>query len=727
MRFPDRLHLIIILLSFSLLAIFYVVQIPAGEGVDEVAHLEYIHFVKEQRRLPVQPTETGETLTVWMGHHPPLYYVLNALLLTGHKTNQTEQVFRPNPHFVWAENDGSNGWNVMLHTGQDEFPGEGVVRALFIVRLLGVVYGLVTLFALFQAARLAFPTIIWIPFLTTAVIAFNPSFIYMSTTIHHDILQAMWFALGIWWITHYINYRSSYSALIAGFLVGVATLTKVSGIILGLGVALAIVIRAVRERSWFIFWRDGIISGGVSLLIAGWWFVRNFILYGDFLGWHAYSYVFQFNLRPEPSFRLGVQDFFRQTYRNFWGGFGFMHITFPDIARLMWMATAVVMLGWVLLFLRDRKFFKQHSTVLIIVSSLFLGILSLYLRFSTINLGAGHGRYLFPASFSIGIFLSVGVFGLVGRKLFREISFFVAAALFIYALWLPIVHVIPKYAPPKIIDSLPSSAQVVNQELSPGVRIVGYDILAKQPLVPGTGLDIDLYWQADTKEQVISDPFTLLTLETPDGEVLSRLAGWPTPGLPPANWPQDKIVATRNSLYVPDIELPSTILLMGGVEVNTSSVLIAELPTVGGATQLDPTQLPSDINVLFGHELLLRGYKISDEENQPDETVVVTLFWEVKTSPVANHTLFIHLLDSSGQLVTQLDRLMGNSMYPTSQWQAGEAWRDSYPLMLPADLPNGVYTLHIGMYDWPSLERLPISESINDVWNIGGISVVTNE
>ncbi|KAA3658290.1 MAG: hypothetical protein DWQ04_25535 [Chloroflexi bacterium] len=702
------------------------VWIPVGEGVDEVAHFEFIRFVKEQHTLPVQPTQPSEPISVWMGHHPPLYYMLNALFLTGQNTSSPEQPFRPNPHFVWAENDGRNGWNVMLHAGQDEFPGEGVIRAFFTVRLLGIFYGLISIFALFQATQNAFPTISWLPFLATATIAFNPSFIYMSSTIHHDILLTMWFALGTWWMMHYLQHRTLYHALLAGILVGCAMLTKISGVVLGLGIGLVIVIYAYQKQNWRLFWRDSIISGGVAALIAGGWFIRNRLLYGDFLGWNAYRYVFHNNLRPEPSLYLGITDFFRQASRNFWGGFGFMHITFPDISYYFWVGTAVILFGWFFLFLRNKKFFNQYAHVLIGGFALLIGILGVYLRFSTINLGAGHGRYLFPAAFPIGILYSVGILGFVGQRALKWVALLSYSSLLVYSLWLPIVHILPKYAPLTAIDTLPSTAQVVNQQLSPGINLVGYEVKADQPLIAGMGLETVLYWQAVTDLDAVSDPKLVLTLETPNGELLSRHQGWLTPSLPPASWPQGKILVTQESLYVPNKELPGIIHLKAKAQGNIGSdaFLVSELQTVGGASLIEANQLPNDLAVLFDNELYLRGFTLSGEIFHPEETMTINLFWQVHATPTANHTSFIHLIDASGQLVAQLDRPAGGSQSPTSTWQKGQIWRDSYPLLLPANLPDGSYALRVGLYDWPSLERLPISNSEEDSWQLGNFQII---
>ena len=164
----------IISLGFLFIAMIYLISIPLGEGVDEIDHFQYIQYIKESRQLPIQPTQPGEPTAVWMGHHPPLYYLLNALFLSGQDTSQPlEDTFIRNSHFQWAENDGRNGWNVMVHGPHDQFPGEGLVRAAFVVRFLGVLYSLITIIALFKATAEAFPTNRWLPFFATAVIAYN--------------------------------------------------------------------------------------------------------------------------------------------------------------------------------------------------------------------------------------------------------------------------------------------------------------------------------------------------------------------------------------------------------------------------------------------------------------------------------------------------------------------------------------------------------------------------
>jgi hypothetical protein len=729
------IQLALLLAFFILLALRYTFWIPAGEGVDEVAHFKYVTYLKQERRLPIQPTNSAEPIVVWMGHHPPLYYALSAFALMGQDTSQVNDLFIANSHFKWVENNGRNGWNVMVHAGQDEFPGAGTVNSFFTVRFLGILLSTVTLFSLFQATKIAIPTVKWAPLLTTSMIAFNPSFVFMSVTIHHDVLQATLFSLGMWWMAHTIQNHDSKKVVktanrpwLIGIIVGCAILTKISGLVLGLGVAITISILAIQKKDWRLFLHDGAISGGIAVLLSGGWFLRSWSLYGDLLGWSAYSHVFHFNLRSTPSWYHGTVEFFSQASRNFWGGFGFMHITFPEINRIFWIITIAMLVGWIVLAIREIGFFKKHSVVLAGSFSLLFGLLFVYLQFSSVNVGAGHGRYLFPANLAIGLIPTIGVYGFFGDKGGKYLAGLMSAAFLAYAIWLPMTQIVPKYAPPTYLERLPASAQATDLQLSSGIKLVGFEIIESRPLTPGTVLQTNLYWQIDGDSSEISDPYLELSLETTQSEYISASQSWPTPSIPPAYWPRDKIVQTKNSLYVPNTELPSTVWLKARntVEPASEPILITELQTVGGATEIELNLLLNDLDVLFGNELRLHRYEFSKSRLTTNESLVVTVFWGVEKQPTADHTLFVHVIDQSGQVVTQLDRPTGGLQSPTSTWVEGQAWRDSYPIVLPPELADGLYSVRVGLYDWPSLERLAIQDSSETSFKLGEIEILSN-
>jgi hypothetical protein len=74
-----------------------------------------------------------------------------------------------------------------------------------------------------------------------------------------------------------------------------------------------------------------------------------------------------------------------------------------------------------------------------------------------------------------------------------------------------------------------------------------------------------------------------------------------------------------------------------------------------------------------------------------------------------DYTVFIHLADSEGRPVAQVDGQPLSGAYPTSFWDAGERLADPYVLSIPPDVPAGEYELLTGMYLLATRERLPAS------------------
>jgi hypothetical protein len=46
--------------------------------------------------------------------------------------------------------------------------------------------------------------------------------------------------------------------------------------------------------------------------------------------------------------------------------------------------------------------------------------------------------------------------------------------------------------------------------------------------------------------------------------------------------------------------------------------------------------------------------------------------------------------------------------YPTGAWLPGDIVPDTHRIALDAGLELGIYRLQVGMYEWPSLERLRV-------------------
>ena len=125
------------------------------------------------------------------------------------------------------------------------------------------------------------------------------------------------------------------------------------------------------------------------------------------------------------------------------------------------------------------------------------------------------------------------------------------------------------------------------------------------------------------------------------------------------------------------------------------------------ATTDRPAQ-PLDVRV--GDDVLLSGYAVDTPRPRPGSTLTLTLWWASQAASLDERSVLVHLLDQGGAIVTQADGPPVQGARPTSQWRAGDVVIDSHQIALPADLPPGNYTLALGMYRWPSLDRLPLSK-----------------
>ena len=81
------------------------------------------------------------------------------------------------------------------------------------------------------------------------------------------------------------------------------------------------------------------------------------------------------------------------------------------------------------------------------------------------------------------------------------------------------------------------------------------------------------------------------------------------------------------------------------------------------------------------------------------QSVPLELAWRRGAQPLGDYTVFVHLLDSAGQLAAQHDAPPQNHRRPTSGWQPGELVRDYHGLPLPEAAPPGDYRLEVGLYD----------------------------
>jgi 4-amino-4-deoxy-L-arabinose transferase-like glycosyltransferase len=122
---------------------------------------------------------------------------------------------------------------------------------------------------------------------------------------------------------------------------------------------------------------------------------------------------------------------------------------------------------------------------------------------------------------------------------------------------------------------------------------------------------------------------------------------------------------------------------------------------VGQQEDLPGVALP----VVFANRLRLDGVQQVGGAGTPGAPVTLFTFWTILAdgdpAPLA---FFLHLLDSSGTIVSQQDGLG----YPPHSWRAGDRFVHVHHLPTDAALPAGPYWLQLGLYNRQSLQRWPV-------------------
>lgn len=100
----------------------------------------------------------------------------------------------------------------------------------------------------------------------------------------------------------------------------------------------------------------------------------------------------------------------------------------------------------------------------------------------------------------------------------------------------------------------------------------------------------------------------------------------------------------------------------------------------------------------FEGSVMLLGYDLPARPAHPADTITIRFYWQALGEVAANYQVFVHLLDQSGAIVTQSDKLHPGD-FPTTRWPLDRLVTDPHLLILPPDLPAGEYHVLVGLYD----------------------------
>ena len=664
--------LVWLLIAFLLGSLAYLWATPPLEASDELWHFGLVDHIANTGELPVQVADVD---TAWEqeGSQPPLYYLIGALLVEPINRGDFDLTRQPNPHTQAGIPGAVGNKNLVLHASVHP-PPTGTALAVYLLRLFGIACGVVTITAVYRVTRLIAPERRAVALLAAGLTAFNPMFLFISASVNNDVLVTALTSLALW--QTFALLRDGFTrrrSFALALLIALASLTKLSGLVLVPVVIVAALWVARRDRNW----RGLLIMGGwiavVWALLAGWWYLRNLSLYGELFGTATMAAVA--GVREAPftlSTLLSEFQGFRFTY---WGVFGAVNIqTYRWFYNLMDVITLLAVVGVILALLR-RKTWTARFPLLLLILTLLIGTAGVIAW--TSQTYASQGRLLFPYLAAISPLLAVGLVELlllIGRRVASAVSaaFVIAAAVF--ALIVPIVSIAPEYAPPPALAALPDSAEAVYARFG-DVALVGYQTQDRR-YQAGEVVPITVYWQVI--DDTAQDLSLYLHAVGSDGTVVGRVDSFPGAGsLRTTTWTPGAIYADTYAIPLDETDHPvsSRLRVQVGWWNATNDDVIAPVSANGdpldsvmldaGAvappvvTQTLPHADPASAE--FGGLIALRGYQLDGE--------ALRLAWEALAVPTEDYTVFVQVVSDSGEIVGQGD---APPEMPTHYWRKGD-------------------------------------------------------
>lgn len=717
-----RGQIITILLAFVLLATIGSSINPLHEASDELRHYRFVQHIVQLKRLPVQ----GELPCQAQGHHPPLIYAIGALATFWIDTGR-DVCYEPPTNPFWQYRYwevGHDNKNLYLHGPDEAFPWSGEALAAHLVRLINVLFGAGTVFLTWLIARLIWPTRPSLALGSVAFVAFNPMFVYMSGAINNDIIAAFSgtavVLASVWLLTG--DGLSRWWGVIFGVLYAMALLSKFNLAPIGLIVAVTVSWVAWQKKQWRLWLEVGLLAALVTAVLAGWWFVRNQLLYGEPTGFEMLTQLWGAR-EPSESWGLAIHEL-PYTWTSLWGRFGYGQIPLPDglYLGLRWL----VGLGWVGLAVPFLRRSRPLATP-IAVGLLLLDVLILFavlFNYLLVSPAGAMGRFFFPALPALAILTFYGLSqwgelvwqtGYIGqwrqhRPPERPTFYFawvvngVMAGLTAVAFF---AFLQPAYArPPSFNQPAPNP---IEAQFDQFVVLEGYQINHGR-LQPGDELRINLYWR------VIAQPpgnYLLFThLIDENGIIVAQRDTHPGLGnFPSSQWQAgDRFVDTVR-LHMPDTMMaPSTATLSIGLyapDAYRLGITAVDGRGLGDSLTLTTVDLqpaatdyPNALQTNFNNLLRLRGYTYNGRLFKPGDVLDVRLYWQALRPLSQDYEVELWVCDDPCERWMAPRATAVLPLTPaTSQWTAVDVVENSYLLSLPGDLPAGSYLIHVALLD----------------------------
>ena len=689
-----------IVAAFVLLALSYARATPPFEAADEAPHFLYVHNLLADRALPqivsrAEVAEETDPTRLWAieNHQPPLYYALGALLVSGFQRDDLPALLRSNDVIfirgVVAHNP--NKWLHSPHAGDGD-----TLAALWTLRLFSIALSVFTLWLVYLTARLIFPGSN-LPLQALLLVAGIPTFAAIGGSVNNDNLVTLLYSAGVYLSLRSWRARALSPRLAAGLcaVLALAPLAKLTGASL-----FGVVFAALMAGAWrgYYPWRQALTVMVAALLaaavVSGWWFVRNWSLYGDPLALAATQSLWgrEFEMAATSGDPLAEAA---RIGRSFWFMVGHLHQPVYGPRWFELVAGALTALGiggalWAGLRQRSQLSDFQRDSLLLLAGV--CGLVIAVLVAGTRSVDISYGRLLFPALTGFAPLLIFGWRQIAGRAAPLLVLPLLAMAL------LGPLRVADAYRPLQVLDAHTSAP-------ADTLIITNAETLVAQ-VAPGEAIEIVLTFSGNDPD---NPALGVNAIDSLTRERLGRVELYP--GMAPTDALEpDRRYRARLSLPLDDSPQslsPRVVDLQFEWFIPATNELVSERVLLPGPVLIDaryrPPDLPGVAGVTFGDAVRLDGFELPAEVS-PGETLPVALRWHVLEALSDDIVAAVQLIDESGTIIAQADGPPDG--YPPRAWVADTAFIDTRAIAIPADAPAGTYRLLIGWYRRADASRL---------------------
>ncbi len=691
-----RLGLLTLLIAFTGLGLLYDFTAPLFEKPDELKHFAVIQYIQTQRQLPVVQAGVYDP---WdqEGTQPPLYHLLAAAATAWLDLSDFSEPPR-NPHYAdersfdWRER-GNN--NLYLHAPAELWDTDPVFIAARLARWLSLLAGLATITLTHYLARLTFsvtdlpspvqspnhptnqlanqPTNL-LPLLAAALIAFIPQFLHVSSAITNDGLSAAIAAAALLLLALILKKGGSTRyAILLGLILGLAALTKLSLLYLIPLTGLVLLFDGWRQRSFGRLVSQGAIIGGIVLLLAGWWYWRNWQLYGDPTALNAHLLYRGGPLDPRPTLAQIWQTELTGLELSFWAAYG---------------AGQILLEPWIYIVLRGIKYLVLVGIIIGVWRAVRWQVAGNKSQVTGGRWQVAGGREEVAGGRGQG----------AGDKSQTGYS--------------------PQRGSPPSQFTIHNSQFIILTLLALWTLIIFLALLRWMQITPASWGRL-LYPALPALGVLAAWGLSQFTIDDtcPMGLRLTALAPERSEGV-------DDL---RFSLHVPRTTLHASRFTLRALRATLHAVpwlllgLLFTLALIGPFRYLNAaygkTPLVSEaavplaqiepLDFVYDDAMRLIGYSVDKPAVRPGERLPVTLYWQAIRPIDRNYSVFVHLLGRDNEVIGQVNSYPAGGNWPTSLLPPGQVLKDTYhvPVSSEAGAPV-VIRLAIGLFEFDDSGRM---------------------